>query len=579
MSTEHRHCALGDERSWTDLITNLTQLSAARVDEDFDALMGWGSLPPELLPGFLHELTHHWCFLSPVGFTLAMLQLRARRSGVLLFNGKGDTEELSQRLWADLSRYETVATMLRPLAEGLALFAEFDAMSGPESEILSLPSQLTGVFYGLGNFDATKPDASTFRSDRATLMAMRGGYQCFRRKRALLQQPLDLATGGYLAGYLTVRVLWRHLAQADKRLYQETDLLLMYLRSFFYDDPGLVHLMLRPWNGWADHLDIVQYIADRFDTLARVQAHHVRAYEVAIQARGDEAGPPIGMANAILVDATVAATGERLSEAMLAEFETPDYGSIEGLMRAWDGELLHRRDIMYLGSVEDVDVQVDSDGYCLVTTNSGTSRRLQADVNAKPGRASGRIDIFFSTLTDHKARAAVVYRGDARVATSFGGPEALTHAARDRFARLTTSQATIQAATAEMADTMERAIAGGALDKELIADMRTVAAEAAAQIYHNMSTFEVSADNREHAIARMASDGFLDFLGWDDALVDGLAQISLAWPRRLSRDDVAGALAAQGIDLTDLLERLDECSRDYGSALVVATPDVLFAAM
>jgi hypothetical protein len=148
MSPNDRHCALGDDRSWTDLITNMTQLSAVRVDQDFDALMGWGSLPPQLLPGFLHELTHHWCFLSPVGFALATLQLRARRSGVLLSSGHGDRDELSNRLFADLARYETVSTMLRPLAEGLALFAEFDAMTGPESSVISLPGQLASVFYG-----------------------------------------------------------------------------------------------------------------------------------------------------------------------------------------------------------------------------------------------------------------------------------------------------------------------------------------------------------------------------------------------------------------------------------------------
>ena len=498
MNAVHRYCSLGDDRSWTDIVTNVTQLSAARVDEDFDALMGWGSVPRELLPGFLHEVTHHWCFLSPVGFTLAMLQLRARRTGVLLFNGEGDATALSQRLLADVSRYETVAAMLRPLAEGLALFAEFDAMSGPESAILSLPSELTGVFYGISDVvAATEPVRSLFESHRTPLMEMRGSYQCFRRKRALLQQPLDPAAGGYLPGYLTVRALWRHLAEADPRLLNETDLLLMYLRSFFYDDPGLVQLMLRPWTGRDDHFAIVAHIAERFDALAGVQGRDVRAYEDAILARGDEGGPPVGLADAIFVDPAVAAVGERLSQAMIAELETRDLESVEGLMRLWEGELLGSRDIMYLGSVEDIDVYVDVDGTCVVTTDSGVSRRLPADVGAAPGRAPGRIDIFFSTLIAEKARAAVVYRGRDRVATSLGGPDALTDASRERFATLMTSRASIQAGTEEMNETMEKAIAGGALDAEDIADMRRLAADATARIYHNMSTLELAAEDKE----------------------------------------------------------------------------------
>ncbi len=53
MGAADRYCSLGDDRSWTDIVTNVTQLSAARVEEDFDALMGWGSVPRKLLPGFL----------------------------------------------------------------------------------------------------------------------------------------------------------------------------------------------------------------------------------------------------------------------------------------------------------------------------------------------------------------------------------------------------------------------------------------------------------------------------------------------------------------------------------------------
>lgn len=579
MSAAHRYCSLGDDRSWTDIVTNVTQLSAARVEEDFDALMGWGSVPRALLPGFLHELTHHWCFLSPVGFTLAMLQMRARRSGVLLINGMGDAAELSQRLLADVSRYETVAAMLRPLAEGLALFAEFDAISGRDSAVLSLPSELTGVFYGIRDvFDTTSPVKFMFESHRAPMMEMRGGYQCFRRKRALLQQPLDPAAGGYLPGYLTVRALWRHLAEADPRLLNETDLLLMYLRSFFYDDPGLVQLMLRPWTGSDDHFAIVKHIADRFDALAGVQARDLRAYESAILARGDERGPAVGLADAILVDSAVAAAGEQLSQAMIAELETVDLESVEGALRLWDRELLGSRDIMYLGSVN-VDVDVLAERTCVVTTAGGVSRRLTADDGAVPGRGAGRIDIFFSTLMAQKARAAVVYRGRDRVATSLGGPDALTDASRERFATLTTSRASIQAGTEEMGETMDKAIAGGALDAEEIADMRRLAADATAGIYHNMSTLGMAAEDKERAIARMAHDGFLEVLGWDDALVDGLAMISLAWPRRQRRDDIARALAEQGADLTDLLAQLDERSRDHGSTLVLATSDLLLAAV
>ncbi len=113
------------------------------------------------------------------------------------------------------------------------------------------------------------------------------------------------------------------------------------------------------------------------------------------------------------------------------------------------------------------------------------------------GAARAGSTFFFSTLIAQKARAAVVYRGRDRVATSLGGPDALTNASRERF----------------------------------------------------------------------------------DALIDSLAVISLAWPHRQRREDIARALAERGVDLTDLLARLDERSRDHGSALVLATSDLLLAAV
>ena len=568
---EHHYCALGDDRSWTDLITNLTHLSAARVDEDFDALMGWGSLPPKLLPGFLHELTHHWCFLSPVGFTLATLQLRARRACYLLAKGTGDTVALSERLWVDLSRYETVTTMLRPLAEGLALFAEFDAMSGSNSEILSTPSELTGAFFfNYGDFDPTAPLVMMFDSHRAPLMKMRGDYECFRRKRALLQQPLNTADGGYLPGYLTVRTLWLHLARVDSRLLTETDLAMTYLRSFFYDDDGLVHLMLRPWSGQDDSAAIVRYIAERFDTLARVQAHHLSDYEAALQALGRETSSPVALAEAILVEPVVAACGERLAQAMIADLETVDFDSPEGPLRQWDRGMMHHRDVMYLGSVEVADVHVDAEGACAITNNDGLTRRIPAAVDAAPGRAAGRIDIFFSALTDNKARAAVIYRGEDCVATSFGGPDELARTTRERFRHIA-SRAAIHAASEKMAEVMELVVDSGAVDSEEREYVRTMANGAAERIYGNMSTLELASEKKERAIARMMHDGFLDVLGWDETLIDGLTLISLAFSRRQLRGDVARELAERGIDLNELLSRLNECSQEYGSPLVMAS--------
>jgi hypothetical protein len=576
-----RYCALGDSRSWTDLVTNVTELSAARVEHDFDALMGWGSVPQDLLPGFLHELTHHWCFLSPVGFVLATLQLRARRSGVLLYNDAGDGTTLRRRLVDDVQRYETASIMLRPLAEGLALFTEFDAVSGDRSSVVSLPTQLTGTFFGVQDLiDPSTKIGFLPAIHRAPLARMRQGYHCFRRKRALIQEPLDLATGGYLPGYLAIRDVWLYLAEQDPRLLNETDLTLMYVRSFFYEDYALLRLLLSPAQGLNTHFEIVEYLAKRFDQLAHVRAEDIAAYEGAILMR--EHGASVedrsaALSHAILVDPGVFQAASTLVDEMIAELEDRELESVDEVLRIWDAELLGNRDIMYLGSLACL-VDVGADGTCTVRVGDA-SITLPSAQGTQSGTTDGRVDVFFSTLTELKARAAVVYRGSERVAVSFGGPDALTREARARFETLRISRDSLQSGTSEMRDNMQAVIDRDPELRRDVHEIEALATEAATAIYQNMATLHVAPHRKRQAIEMLSRDGMLEVLAWDDDLIDGLTYLSLGWPLRLRRDQIARLLDEKGISLGELLNRLDECSRRFGRRLVLNEDDLLFTAV
>src|SRR5262249_54427134 len=72
-------------------------------------------------PAFAHETMHHWCFLSPIGATIALLRAR---SDVALWRARTaeDVEcAASGRVLAD-----ALTTAFRPVAEGIALFAELN---------------------------------------------------------------------------------------------------------------------------------------------------------------------------------------------------------------------------------------------------------------------------------------------------------------------------------------------------------------------------------------------------------------------------------------------------------------------
>src|SRR5688572_3878102 len=76
------HCSL-DRRAWTDPVTNATVLSGAEFLKSLGNFIVPGTLPSSCLASFLHEAVHHWCFSSPVGTALALLQFRARRNGIV----------------------------------------------------------------------------------------------------------------------------------------------------------------------------------------------------------------------------------------------------------------------------------------------------------------------------------------------------------------------------------------------------------------------------------------------------------------------------------------------------------------
>ena len=108
-----RYCSMSG-RSWTDLTTNAMFLSEVQHTGDLRKLFASSKSPDHYRPAFLHEATHHWCFLSPVGSTLTYLRFRACKYGL---KAQKSSSALSDLL-DDLVRYEVATRLMRPLAEG-----------------------------------------------------------------------------------------------------------------------------------------------------------------------------------------------------------------------------------------------------------------------------------------------------------------------------------------------------------------------------------------------------------------------------------------------------------------------------
>lgn len=271
MSETGRLAARPPGRSSIDPITNITLLAPVRLEEAAGALLT-GTLPSDALPAYLHEATHHWCFFSSVGLALTLLNLRARRRALLLelqdSKDPFETDELDTMFKTpeldtidvldDYLRYDVLTRAQAPLAEGLAIFAEFDALPGSSPVVTEM---MTSLLRFLGKSE--NPDADPWETLGSALLYERSTNLYASRKTSVLTQAMEFDHGGYLAGYLMVKGLWRDAVAINPRLF-DTDLFLNLLVTYVYSDFGLVaHLLDPETSDYGAAPPIVNYFAHR----------------------------------------------------------------------------------------------------------------------------------------------------------------------------------------------------------------------------------------------------------------------------------------------------------------------------
>jgi hypothetical protein len=239
----------------TDLVSNHTVFTDPRC---YAGMLRNESLPAQTFSSFIHEATHHWCFISPVGTALSLLYLsvamRALRWGVL-----GNEAERNQTL-DDLCTFKIAVDWLRPLNEGLAQFAEYDVQYSGVAPLYSPPLMATLNFLlnmperikamkaekkpkYISLLEAESEDTVAFYSLMDEVTQWRLSRQVVERKSELLLQPIGSAGSAYMLGYMTVKQLWHRASQFCNQL-EHADVFLMFLRKLVFGDYALVAALL-----------------------------------------------------------------------------------------------------------------------------------------------------------------------------------------------------------------------------------------------------------------------------------------------------------------------------------------------
>jgi hypothetical protein len=372
--------------STIDNLTGLMRMPLLAHEGDLFEMLTGGGPSREHVMSFMHEATHHMCFRQTLGNIIAGLEIRASSAGFVSATSSGAKSQRYARLAYDCARRAKVATeLLRPLAEGLALFGEFDAFSGASSDAMTELYMATRALFiepndpplGVANLredhksGRISDDVYTAAAGLAManlLMNVRTDGPAVDRKESLLLQPLTPQVGGYLMGYLAVKRLYWQCVQSTHLLLGEPDLYQLFLCPYVYSDPVLAATLV---NFDVDAHEAVSDFANRlqqrlYDLPNVLTETAVRELEVAIPRQDAEAHLR-----------ALAITTEEQRSAM-AELQ----GFIDGLEASVTDEadptvslmqmLMFQRRYLYLGELE-VDV---------------TFAGHQASVSV-PGRGSG----------------------------------------------------------------------------------------------------------------------------------------------------------------------------------------------
>ncbi|MBY5666857.1 hypothetical protein [Rhizobium leguminosarum] len=568
--------------SYVDPITNtavFSQVDLRRHLVDFMKL----EFPERLLPTFLHESTHHACFHSPVGATLALLRMRAyRRSELLIRTNHPDADEWD--ILVDVLRQEGTMEVLRPLSEGLACFTELDSIPG-ESNVLTTP--MTSAFFIFGGRDHELKSADVLKKHGpgfflfSLLYRARTDEEVFRRREAILRAKFRSSSGGHLAGYMTLKALWAK-AKRTSDLAWDSELFSMFVRSYFYDDYGMVAKILDPTKKEHNAANaIAQYFLERMSQLFSLD------WEAALQKYleddgdtryrrhdfGSVAYPSPGGINS---DEALRRLGMTRLDGLLAELVNPRRSDEDDhSMRRRDLSRMQKRELLCLGSL-DLHVVVNAHGRVLIYPLEGTGPQeypiyaVQALEGIDAGDGPGSVEIYL--IPSEHSRASAIVCGGQVVHVHFEGP--ISEARQKHFTELFGSRSEDLRILGEQEKTLNSAIAKSVINFVRAQALKTIP-EGVDQLYSVTATFNFPAEKREPASRKLMEGGLLTLCDEDEDFIHALAFAGSAGSVATRKAELEVIASENGIDLVEMLGRAGSIEQRTGLSTLKVIGDLM----
>jgi len=491
--------------------------------------------------------------------TLELEGLEAFRTAVE--NGRLTVPETARRL-------ASVRQILRPLFEGVALFAEHDVFPG-RSEVGSTLLLWTAILF---RPYPDPPDASQITTVwidqmlQRLLMVERLSPRWVERKAHLLLQPLELSQGGYLAGYLVVKNLWIMAGQRSSRL-KDSSLFLAYFISLVFDDYGLVRLLL---DDEIEEESRAALMRDQVGTRLTLLIHsrdldaHVAEYEAAIASQ-PSTGDLEGHYRSIFIDERDVQAQKAAASTRLQRFvpRTLDAAKADMFGVLHMSAVLHHS--MMRLAVEDVEVDITGNGRCVVTSNGAQVFDDVAVAGLQPGAGPGVLALYYDSKS---SKNALICTRGSDLAYVF-----LPDAMDDVDRRVLAGAVTLTVRTEPIISGLRAAIARDLVGTEdpdgWFAKTFPKSLE---DMYWRFALGFVEQETTEACKDAMRADGFLELLGEEPQLVRALALLGLMSSCRFSNAAVGAAFADHDLDEVETRRALSASWRTWGFPLLGAEP-------
>jgi hypothetical protein len=482
-----------------------------------------------------------------------------------------DNEGSAFDVLEDVIRYETAVAFLRPLAEGLALFAEFDITPFPYLSIFSTPLQWVYMLF-------TRPSMDELRerlgfSLYKLLWDMRLSDAYIRHKANLLIQPLSCREGGYLPGYMTVKQLWCFAASRTET-FAETDLFLSFLQSYIYNDYGFVSVLFDETVAEVDASNAVaEYFQRRMGNLVnlnlRAEASQFQRYVQDLK-HGHRPDDTLRIATSVESHSL----GKIRLDAAIKELDVDGAPqSVTDLLKGIHKTVLAQRDTMCLGS-SDVSVRSPRAGWIEAWIGEDMLIDGAACEGTKEFEGAGSLDVYVSLSGWY--RVACVSIGPRVVLLQFFGD--VDETLRNQFEGYV-----VDRRQADVYNEAERALVSAFIEQQYVSPIYKHVQEylndGPQQFYKTYCLVHVPEADVDRYFDLMQSDGLLPLLGGDPLRIRALALASLCASLGMKGENVSEEFARRGLDFARYSAEFENVRNTHNVPLLLIGDDTFLSAV